>query len=357
MKLFDILENLYQKTSLTFEEALVTFLVTSGVRQGGPESPCLFNLYIDFVMRIFMSKCASDHSVHFFKHRYRINARSVSREYRLQMRQENRKLWGTSFLPWSGYADDLILFMLDIPSLQKAATLLDEVFISHGLSINVSKTETMILNHTNLNSEYPKSIINLRNEPLQNSMEFKYLGSLISQNEPNTGEIEINHRIQMAHAKFASMSNLLQNSAIYLKTRIKFLNSFVRSRLTYSCQNWNLTNSQFQRLDVTYRTLLRRMIRGGFKRIDYDDGDFRYKITNDKLHEICKTSDVSNFIRLQQKRYAGHVIRMPIERNAKQLMFDDEYHRVGRATPSLLEQVAKFANTTIDSFINFSLKR
>ena len=98
----------------------------------------------------------------------------------------------------------------------------------------------------------------------------------------------------------------------------------MRSRLTYSCQNWNLTNSQFQRLDVTYRTLLRRMIRGGFKRIDYDDGDFRYKITNDKLHEICKTSDVSNFIRLQQKRYAGHVIRMPIERNAKQLMFNDD---------------------------------
>jgi len=60
--------------------------------------------------------------------------------------------------------------------------------------------------------------------------------------KPNTGDIEVNHRIQMAQAiKFATMSNLLQNSRIILKTRIKFLNSFVRSRLTYACQNWNLT--------------------------------------------------------------------------------------------------------------------
>ena len=45
----------------------------------------------------------------------------------------------------------------------------------------------------------------------QNSTEFKYLGSYISQNEPNTGDIEINHRIQMAYAKFATMTNLPQS--------------------------------------------------------------------------------------------------------------------------------------------------
>ena len=47
VKLFDVLWKLYQKTSLTYQEAQVTFLVTSDVCQGGSESPCLFNLYID----------------------------------------------------------------------------------------------------------------------------------------------------------------------------------------------------------------------------------------------------------------------------------------------------------------------
>ena len=49
---------------------------------------------------------------------------------------------------------------------------------------------------------------------------------------------------------------------------------------------------------------------------------------------------------------------MPIERCEKQLMFnDDKYHRIGRVTPFLLEEVLKFNNSTIDNFINNSLKR
>ena len=36
---------------------------------------------------------------------------------------------------------------------------------------------------------------------------------------------------------------------------------------------------------------------------------------------------------------------------------DDQYHRVGRVTPSLLEQVVRNNNSTIDNFINNSMKR
>ena len=85
-----------------------------------------------------------------------------------------------------------------------------------------------------------------------------------------------------------------------------FLNSFFRSRLGYSCQNWNLTVGQFQKLDVTYQNLLRRMITG-FKCIVDNDGDFWYNLNNEKVHTICCASNVSNFIRKQQKDYAGNV--------------------------------------------------
>ena len=123
----------------------------------------------------------------------------------------------------------------------------------------------------------------------------------------------------MAYAKFAVMANFLQNYKIHLKTRVKFLNSFVgSSRLTSSCQNWNLNVGQFEKLDITYHNLLRRMIRGGFKRTGDNDGDLR------DIHAIYCTSDVSNFIRKQQKNYVGHVVRMPIERCEKQLMFNDD---------------------------------
>ena len=101
-----------------------------------------------------------------------------------------------------------------------------------------------------LEDGYPDTIISLHNVPLQNSTEFKYIGLYMLQNEPNMGDIKINHRVQMAYAKFATMANLLQNSKIHLKTRVNFLNSFVHSRLTYSCQIWYLTMGQFEKLEV-----------------------------------------------------------------------------------------------------------
>ena len=171
------------------------------------------------------------------------------------------------------------------------------------------------------------------------------------------GDIEINYHTQVAYAKLATMTNLHQNFKIYLRIRIMFLNSFVRSRLAYSCQNWNLTVGQLEKLDCTYGNLLRRMMRDRFKRIGDNNGDFQYKLNNEKVHAMCCISVVRDFFQKEQKDYAGHVVGMPNERCEKQLMFNEcKYHRIGTVTPIHLEQVLKFNNPSIDSFINNSLK-
>ena len=78
-------------------------------------------------------------------------------------------------------------------------------------------------------------------------------------------------------------------------------------------------------------------------------------ITKSFIIFFFHTEDVSTFIRKQQKNYAGHVVRMPVDRGIKQLMFNsDKYHRSGR--PSLLEQVLPDNNLTIERFINLSMK-
>jgi len=95
--LIDILEKLYENTSLTFEET--TFETSSGVRQGGPESPNLFNLYIDFVMRLFLEKSSDIQEIKFFEYKFRINCRAFTREQRILMRNNNLRSWGTSIIP------------------------------------------------------------------------------------------------------------------------------------------------------------------------------------------------------------------------------------------------------------------
>ena len=359
-KVFQILEKLYSNTTLTYDEANEIFLTTAGVRQGGPESPPLFNLYIDFVMRVFMEKCNKDKEIRFFTFQYRLNCRAVTREERLASRNNNnQKTEGECVLPWCGYADDLILFLLDQVGLQKATCALDEVFQRFGLKINASKTETMILNYKCLSSEeYPESIVTLNSTDLRNVKEFRYLGANVHHEEPNTGEVELNLRFQLANSKFAEMSNLLQNHKIHLRTRITFMDSFVRSRLTYSCQNWNLNQAQFNRLDVAYRRFLRRMVRGGFKRKEGDDNEFSFRITNEKLHRLCGTRDLSLFIKDQQCNYAAHVVRTDSHRAVKKLMFNtDRYTKAGRTTPTLLEQAAESRNVSVDGFCNDAMAR
>ena len=104
------------------------------------------------------------------------------------MRDRNQRSWGTSEIPWSGYADDLVLYLLSLEGLQKSIQLLDEIFTCFGLAINNSKTETMILNV----DEIPTTIANLRGVDLKNVSIFRYLGAYINCHEPSTGDSEIN---------------------------------------------------------------------------------------------------------------------------------------------------------------------
>ena len=138
------------------------------------------------------------------------------------MRRKKTATEATSLLPWIGYADDLVLFLLDIESLKVATELLNKVFESFGLKINKLKTETMILNHHIISNDYPTSIISLGDTPLKNVADFTYLGSNINNEEPSTGDGEINNRIQIVTRKFNETSNLLQNHRINLHIRVRF---------------------------------------------------------------------------------------------------------------------------------------
>ena len=82
-----------------------------------------------------------------------------------------------------------------------------------------------------------KSIITLRNTLINNVENFKYLGAFIKHDQPSTGDVELNYCIQITLSKFVEMSSLLQNVKMNLRTRVSFFNSFIRSRLVYSCQN------------------------------------------------------------------------------------------------------------------------
>ena len=60
-KIIKLLSALYQSTTAKLKNhPELKFDIKLGVRQGGPESPLPFNLYLDYALRIFLDTCTKN---------------------------------------------------------------------------------------------------------------------------------------------------------------------------------------------------------------------------------------------------------------------------------------------------------
>ena len=138
-KIVNVLQELYSHTTSALSETPEDiFQLMLGVRQGGPESPMLYNLYMDYVMRVFMEKCISK-GIQFPRLKYKIPAHATSGE---------RSKYGINQIDWVGYADDLVLVFENKNNLQKALDEMNATFERFSLKLNSTKTKTMIFNYT-----------------------------------------------------------------------------------------------------------------------------------------------------------------------------------------------------------------
>ena len=104
--LIELIESLYAFTTTSLANTPDDlFELILGVRQGGPESPPLYNLYMDYVMRLFMEQCEMN-NIKFLKLQYRIPSTATTREER-----HNKSDHGDHIIDWVGYADDVALYL------------------------------------------------------------------------------------------------------------------------------------------------------------------------------------------------------------------------------------------------------
>ena len=346
-KLISLLKSIYEYTTTALSQSPNdAFQIMLGVRQGGPESPSLYNLYMDYVMRVFVQECIK-HGIKFFKTKYCIPGHAVSSQSKNRFGK-----YGSQTIDWVGYADDLVIFFDSVEDLKKGMRILNETFVRFNLEINAKKTKTMILNFTGEN--YPQKIIKLNETYIDNVKTFCYLGSQINFKQPGTGEEEINLRVDSATTKLYSLGKKFFNQKILLTLRVKLLNSLVRTRLTYACPTWLLTTIQQEHITAQYSLILRKMIRGGFRR---KPESYSYIFTNQKIHNICKTIPLTKFITLQQRNYIAHVIRQDDDVLTKRLLFNTETSRIHGRQQSILQQAVERESITEYEFIRRSVER
>ena len=367
----DILQELYKSTKCYIHNSNPvedSFDTASGVRQGGTEGPPLFNFYFDYTSRVCDDRKSSS-GISGLRIPYNIPNEATDRAQR-----NTAPTSGTCNDDECGYADDLGVFCWTKEELQICMDIISQVFSDFGLEINLDKTETMIFNY-NMSSEnnYPDSIIKINRENIKNTTAFKYLGTWINHNCLNLGKEELDHRISTAHNAFAQNRKLLTNFNIKLSTRIMFLNALVRSCLTYGCHAWRPTTPEINKIDVTYRFFLRCMIWNGHLRanvpprqqdtesseeLDSSDEeideniDWSFVINNQQLYTITGTESIQQYFSQQQQNWIAHVIRRENNNLCKILTFHSvKRKRLGRKTPTILENAAKKSGLALNEFI------
>ena len=180
------------------------------------------------------------------------------------------------------------------------------------------------------------------NFELDNVNEFCYLGHTIYNNKIGN---HIDLRISRATSKFFEMSKVLKDKQISLSTRVKFLESCVRSRLTYALQSCYPKESQLKSLESCWYGFLRQMVKGGFRRKgEVGDQNFSFVYTNKDLENIAKTPPLRDFINTQYLRYIAHVCRMPNTNLTKlSLFFNPPSYLLSQ---SLIENLQTFRGYT-----------
>ena len=329
LTMFEIIRDMYSKTECTMKGSSTVFKTTSGVRQGGPESPLLYNIYANKTLEIFQQRCW-EAGIRFVDIPYKIPA---------EVTGTNHVIAGILLLLWLGYADDIVLAAWCIGDLQKMIEILNEVFSEYCLKLNADKTETLILNwklgKPNEIDVYPQSIVNLNGIEIKNSKSFKYLGAFTQYNNSSTGDVELEHRITSAICKFYELKPFFTNYKIKLHTRVLYLESLVRSRLMYGCQYWTLTKTQFKHVESQYVKFLRYLVKGGNQRrpelIEYTTrtgkkGTFKKLLySNEQVKSLINRPSLSHYLQNQQFNWIAHCTRASNDRYIKKLTFE-HYH-------------------------------
>ena len=135
----------------------------------------------------------------------------------------------------------------------------------------------------------------------------------------------------------------------------------------------DLTALELGKIESIWFGFLRKMVVNGFKRKNVpqeylnalklskklpqvtvpkpDDLDWVYVFSNEKLQEITKTKNISNFCKTQHMRYIAHVTRLENDSLQKQLLFSNNRKKYTRGRWIKLEKELSLSKMQIQTMM------
>jgi hypothetical protein len=122
-----------------------------------------------------------------------------------------------------------------------------------GLEINAEKTKYIIMScHPNSGQNQN---IRIANELFENVTKFKYLGTMLT--NQNDIHDELKGRLNSGNAFYHTVQNLLSSHLISKNLKIKVYKTVILPFVLYGCETWSLTLREEHRLRVFENRVLR----------------------------------------------------------------------------------------------------
>ena len=209
-----LLRNLYAGQEATVRTGHGTadwFQIGKGVRQGCILSPCLFNLYVEYIMR-------------------NIELDEAQTGIKITRRNVNNLR----------YADDTTLMAESEEELKSLLMKVKEVSEKVGLKLNIQKTKIM--------ASGPITSQQIVGETVKTVTDFILGGSKITADGDCSHEIK--RCLLLRRKVMTNLDSMLKSRDITLPTKVHLVKAIVFPVVMYICESWTIKKAECRRIDA-----------------------------------------------------------------------------------------------------------
>ena len=220
-----LLRNLYAGQEATVRTGHGTtdwFQIGKRVRQGCILSPCLFNLYAEYIMQ---------------------NARLEEAQAGIKIARRN--------INNLRYADDTTLMAESEEELKSLLMKVKEESEKVGLKLNIQKTKIM--------ASGPITSWEIDGETVETVSDFIFLGSKITADGDCSHEIK--RRLLLGRKVMTNLDSIFKSRDITLPTKVRLVKAMVFPVVMYGCESWTVKKAERRRIDAFELWCWRRLLR------------------------------------------------------------------------------------------------